>query len=166
MNAMWTYFWPVFAVGLIAGAAAESIAFRRRSKRNLLLAAGLAAALAATALWHGPFGGAGRFTAEIERSARQGLDNYEMAGISARLHRDPLARRLVLSGPADDFQRRELVRIMGSIPGVRTATWSGKNGGRPLIVESMVVAVLGFLSGLVLAYLVALRRRYNEQWSW
>jgi hypothetical protein len=29
-----------------------------------------------------------------------------------------------------------------------------------------VVAVLGFLFGLLVAYLVELRRRYNAQWNW
>jgi hypothetical protein len=35
-----------------------------------------------------------------------------------------------------------------------------------LIVEGMAVALLGFLFGLLVAYLVELRRRYNSQWNW
>jgi hypothetical protein len=74
---------------------------------------------------------------------------------------------VLLSGPADDFQRSELVRIIGEVPGVSTATWSANDGaGIPLIVEGAVVAILGFLLGLLLAYLVELRRRHNAQWNW
>jgi hypothetical protein len=36
----------------------------------------------------------------------------------------------------------------------------------PLIAEGAAVAVLGFLLGLLLAYLVELRRRYNAQYNW
>jgi hypothetical protein len=35
-----------------------------------------------------------------------------------------------------------------------------------LILEGTAVAIVGFLLGLVLAYLVELRRRYNAQWNW
>jgi ABC-type lipoprotein release transport system permease subunit len=35
-----------------------------------------------------------------------------------------------------------------------------------LLVEGLFAAVLGFLLGLLLAYLVELRRRYNAQWNW
>jgi hypothetical protein len=73
---------------------------------------------------------------------------------------------LVLSGPADDFQQRELVRTMETLPGVSSATWSAGSGGTPLIAEGAGTSVLGFLIGLVLAYLVELRRRYNAQWNW
>jgi hypothetical protein len=30
----------------------------------------------------------------------------------------------------------------------------------------MIVTVVGFLAGLVLAYVINLRRRYNAQWRW
>jgi hypothetical protein len=36
----------------------------------------------------------------------------------------------------------------------------------PLIVEAAGVAILGFLVGLFLAYLLALHRRHNSQWNW
>jgi len=32
-------------------------------------------------------------------------------------------RTMVLSGPADPFQRSELVRIMGEVPGVAAVRW-------------------------------------------
>jgi hypothetical protein len=166
MNALWNYFWPALAAGLIVGALAGSIAFRRRSKRNVALISGFAVSIALAALWHGPFGAADRFTAQVERSARKTLDYYEMTEVGAHLHHDPLTRRLVLSGPADDFQTSELVRMMGALPGVSGARWSSAGGGPPLIAEGVAAAVVGFLFGLLLAYLVELRRRYNAEWNW
>ena len=73
---------------------------------------------------------------------------------------------MLLSGPADNFQRSELIKLMGVVPGVSSATWSDTGGGLPLIAEGTGVAVLGFLLGLLVAYLVELRRRYNAQWRW
>jgi uncharacterized protein involved in exopolysaccharide biosynthesis len=73
---------------------------------------------------------------------------------------------LILSGPADEFQASELVRIMGSLPGVSRAQWKPTPAGPPLIAEAAGVATLAFLFGLLLAYLIELRRRYNTQWNW
>jgi hypothetical protein len=165
MNALWSYFWPVFAAGLLVGLLIGLKAFRRR-RRNATLAAGAVAALLLAGLWHGPLGAADRFSARVERDARLTLDNYEMTKVSAHLHRSPLTRRLVLAGQADDFQASELVRIMGSLPGVGRAQWKQTPAGPPLIVEALGVGMLGYLLGLLLAYLVELRRRYNAQWNW
>jgi hypothetical protein len=118
------------------------------------------------ALWHGPLGAADRFSTRVERNARKALDYYEMTQITGHLHRGPLTRRLILAGPADDFQSSELVRLMSQLPGVNRAQWSAANAGPPLILEGIGVGVLGFLFGLLLAYLVELRRRYNAQWTW
>jgi hypothetical protein len=166
MSVVWSYFWPPFAAALLAGVLAGLIGFRRRDRRNAALLAGLAVSLAMAALWHGPLGAADRLASIVERSARKTLDYYEMSEVTARLHRDPLTRRLILSGPADDFQSRELVRTMDTLPGVSGAGWSSAGGGPPLIAEGEAVAGLGFLLGLLLAYLVELRRRHNAQWNW
>jgi hypothetical protein len=166
MSALWSYFWPVFAAGLVVGAIAGSFAFRRAARRNLALVGGAAAALAAAALWHGPLGGGARFADEVERQARETLVSWEMPQVTARLHQDPLSRRLMLSGTADDFQRRELVRIMGDVPGVRDATWQRSGGALPLLAEAALAALVGFAAALILAYLVALRRRYTAQFRW
>jgi hypothetical protein len=88
-----------------------------------------------------------------------------MNQISAHLHHDPLTRRIDLSGPADDFQRSEIARLLSQIPGVSSARWSDR-GGVPLIAEGAGISLLGFLLGLLLAYLVELRRRHNAQWNW
>jgi hypothetical protein len=166
MNAFWSYFWPVFAAGLLVGIIAGLIAFRRRPKRYLRLGLALGVTIALAALWHGPFGAADRFSAQVERGAREGLESWEMPKVTAHLHHGPLTRRLILSGPADDFQTSELVRIMNTLPGVSRTQWTPSPAGPPLILEGAAISVLGFLFGLLLAYLVELRRRYNAQWTW
>jgi hypothetical protein len=163
VNAFWQYFWPLFALGLVLGGLFGTLAFRRR--RRMLFVAGGAIALAGAVLWHWPLGAADRLTQKVESTAEFVLNDWEMGGVEGRLRRDPLSRKLHLSGPADEFQREQLVLIMGTIPGVSSATWSSDRGV-PLIVEAAGAALLGFLIGLLLAYLVELRRRYNAQWSW
>ena len=166
MNAFWSYFWPVFGAGLLFGVVAGAIGFRPRARRTLALTTGIVVSLAAAVLWHGPLGAADRFSTEVERNARRTAVYYQVPQVNAHLHHGPLTRQILLSGPADDFQRSELVRLMEDIPGVSEATWSSGGGTLPLIVEATAVSVLGFLFGLLLAYLVELRRRYNAQWNW
>ena len=91
--------------------------------RRTILLLGLAATVGITALWHGPLGAGERLANETEARARATLDYYELPMIQARLQRGPLSRRLVLSGPADDFQRAELVRILDETPGVLEVRW-------------------------------------------
>jgi len=165
MNVLLSYFLPVLGSGAAIGILAGAVAFRRQ--RTTALAAGLAGSILLAVLWHGPLGGADRFTTRVSRGIRATLAYGELPQVTAHLHYDPLTRRVLLSGPADDFQRGELVRLMEELPGVSRATWSpGDGGGVPLIVEGVAVSVLGFLLGLLLAYLVELRRRYNAQWTW
>ena len=63
------------------------------------------------------------FAAAIEQAARAELDRQEMFQIDGRLERGPLRRTLVLSGPADDFQREELPKIMLRLRGVDAVRW-------------------------------------------
>lgn len=165
MNAFWAYFWPPFVAGVAIGIIAGTIAFRRTRKRFLAQAIGALAAITLAWIWHGPIGAADRFTAKVESTISEALINNEIPEVSGHLHRAPLTRRAMLSGPADDFQRREVIRLMHVVPGVESASWSG-GGGVPLIVEGLIDAVLGYLCGLLVAYLVELRRRYNAQWNW
>jgi hypothetical protein len=166
MTALWTYFWPIFAVGLVAGAIAGTVAFRRPGKRTAARVYGVLAAIAVAGIWHGPLGAADRFSSRVERGARQALDYYEMTKVTAQLQRGPLSRRLILAGPADDFQHSELVRVLNQLPGVSGVSWTNRRTGLPLIAESVIVACAGFLMGLLVAYLVELHRRYNAQWKW
>ena len=165
MNDFWSYFWPPFAIGLVVGLVAASIGFRR-DRRTLAVALGVAVTLGAAGLWHGPFGAADRLAGHIDRMARESLDYYEMQAVTAHVHRGPLTRRVILAGPADDFQRSELARLLGQVPGSSGASWSGGSNGLPLIAEGMLTALAGFLLGTLFAYLIELRRRYNAQWTW
>ena len=91
--------------------------------RLRIFAIGIASTLALTGLWHGPLGAGERIAARAEVIARRTLDYYELPMIQARLARQPLARTIVLSGPADNFQRRELVRVMDQVPGILAVRW-------------------------------------------
>lgn len=137
MSPLWDYFWPIFAAGLVIGALTAHLAYRRlrmgpgdrpagerRRARALAYGGGAAAALVAALLWHGPLGASDRLSGGIEGTARWELRRLELPMVTARLERSPLGRRLVLSGPADDFQQRELVTFMDSIPGVSGVRWA------------------------------------------
>jgi len=91
--------------------------------RRQILLLGIAAVLATSALWHGPLGAGERLAGQAEATARRTLDYYELPMVQAHMQRDPLTRRLILTGPADDFQRAELVRILDQIPGVLEVRW-------------------------------------------
>jgi len=91
--------------------------------RRIIFLAGVAFVLGTTALWHGPLGAGDRLAARAEVIARRTLDYYEFPTVQVHMQRGPLARRLILSGPADEFQRQELVRILDDIPGVLEVRW-------------------------------------------
>jgi hypothetical protein len=165
MSVFWSYFWPPIGAGLVLGVLAGAIAFRRRERRVIAIAIGVVAAIGLAVLWHGPLGAAARYSTAVERLVRQTIVYWDIPQVSGHLHQNPLTRTVMLSGPADDFQRSELVRIIGDVPGVERASWSG-SGGAPLIAEGAAAAFLGFLLGLLVAYLRELRRRYNAHWNW
>ena len=189
MNTLLDFFGPILAAGFIIGIMAGAIGFRRvlppqkdklappppvppeyYRKRLISLVAGVVFAIVAAPVWSGPLGGADRFIKTVEREAREALDYYEMPKVSANLHRAPLTRRLILSKPADlnltDFQTGELARLFSQVPGVSSAQWTSSPAGLPIVLEGAAASVLGFLFGVLLAYLVELRRRYNAQWNW
>lgn len=179
MTALWDHYWPAITVALVVGAIAGALAFRLprpmkrltpqlRRRRVSTLAAGALAAAGAAALWHGPLGAGGRLAAQVERQSRETLAAFEMAQVRSRLETGPLRRTLVLEGPADAFQRSELVRIMGAIPGVGAARWAGGPGARalPLLAEAALAALAAFGLALALSYFVELRRRSRAEWRW
>ena len=130
MSVIWNFYWPALVAAAIIGVVAGTLHFRRstgpRDYRWLLKGAGLA--ISVGLLWHGPGGAADRFAASVETTARKTLLDFEMASVTAHLERGPLSRTIVMSGPADDFQQSELVRIMEAIPGVSRAQWD-----RPIV---------------------------------
>jgi len=91
--------------------------------RKAMLALGALATVGAAELWHGPLGAAADLQATTERRARNLLDYYELPQVTARMDDRPLTRRLILNGPADDFQRRALVEKVGQLPGVNEVRW-------------------------------------------
>lgn len=166
MNAFWSYFWPPFCAGLVVAVIVGAIGYPRpRGKRNTAFAVGAVVSIALAAIWHGPLGAADRFAADVDKSVRWAVVYNYIPEVSGHVQRGPLTRRVILSGPADDFQRSQLVEIVGDLPGVESASWTPSKG-IPLIIEGAIAAVLGFLCGLVLAYLRELRRRYNANWNW
>jgi hypothetical protein len=176
MSLLWDVYWPVLTVSIIIGLITGVAAFREepantpahRRKLVAVLAAGIVLTLAFGAVWHGPVGSGRRVATSIEKQSRQVLIDWEMPGIQAHLERDPLRRTLDLSGAADDFQRGELVRIMSAIPGVARARWTDqpKAAALPLIAEVELAALVSFGLGLLLSYLLELRRRYRAHWRW
>lgn len=92
------------------------------SRRTIFLI-GLAVVIGFAALWHGPLGAGERLASKAEAAARAQLDRDEMHQAQARFERRPLSRRLMVSGPADDFQRQEIIRRLDEIPGVLEVRW-------------------------------------------
>jgi hypothetical protein len=177
MNLFWDLYWPAISAAVVIGVLSGRIAYRlpnsghspsyRRKRLVTVVIAGAAILLAAW-IWHGPVGTGDRFATTVERQARQVLVNFEMEPVHAVVVRGPLRRSLVLSGPADDFQRSELVRILNDVAGVGEVHWAETHGSfiLPLVAEVELAALISFGLGLLLAYLLELRRRYNAQWSW
>ena len=167
MNLLWDLYWPVIVAAAVAGVIAGAFGFRRK-KGRAALAAGLGAVVAIAWAWQGPGGAGGRFADAAEKQTRQVLVDFEMAPVRAIVERSPLSRTLVLNGPADDFQRSELVRILNDVRGIGAVHWVDQPAPfmLPLIVEVELAALISFGLGLLMAYLLELRRRSNAQWSW
>jgi len=129
--------------------------------RNGILALGAAATIALVAIVAGPLGGNRRIADRIEGYARQQLDHDEMTTVTAKVADGPLRRRVILAGPADDFQRTEIVERMEELPGVGEARWNRRQPFFPLpmMVETALMALVGYAAGAILSYLLALRRR-------
>jgi hypothetical protein len=131
---------------------------------------GLAAALAAGWIHHGPLGGGAQFIDALQAEADARISYAAVPGVSARLERAPLRRTAILSGPADDFQRRGMGSFPGlteriaTVPGVAGARWADGNGGTggawlPLAAETLLLCALAYLVGLGIGRLVFGRRK-------
>ena len=79
------------------------------------------------ALWHGPMGARRPVRARRSNATLAAtLAIYEMTHDAGPPASRPADAPVDLSGPADDFQRAELVRAMETLPGVSDATWSAR----------------------------------------
>jgi hypothetical protein len=128
---------------------------------------GLAVALLAAWLYHGPYGGGERFISALEQRAQLRLRFAELPGISVRMQREPLARVALLSGEANDFQRQGMGSFPGiddrmlTIPGMAAIRWNDEPGGRalPLLAETMLLAALAWSIGLAIGWLLFGRKK-------
>lgn len=89
---------------------------------------GLAAAIAAGWVSHGPLGQGEAFLSSLEARAGAAIRESEVPGVVARFSRDPMTREAILSGTANDFQREG----MGQLPGLndRVRAVAGVSGVR------------------------------------
>ena len=120
---------------------------------------GLAAALFAGWLSHGPLGGGARFLNAVEAQAKIRVDYAEVPGVAVRMQRDPMARIAILSGPANDFQKEGLRRNgrlaypglnerVRTVPGVAAIRWESRGRAFPLVAETLLLSAAAFLVGL------------------
>lgn len=131
---------------------------------------GLAAALLLAWIWHGPAGQGEALASRIESDARILVARGEVPGVTARVQRDPLGRGVILSGQADEIQREGLGSQYGlldyarAVEGVGPVRWEDQPApfALPLLVETMAVAALAYLAGLLLGTLLFNRRRKHS----
>jgi hypothetical protein len=129
---------------------------------------GLAAALAAGWVWHGPLGQGPALVADLEARARIAVAQAELPGVGVRLARAPLSRAAILSGPANDLQREGLGSQKGvsdyvrEVDGIARVRWTDEPAARrglPLLAETLILNALAFLVGFGLGRLFLGRRR-------
>ena len=90
---------------------------------------GLAVALAAGWLSHGPLGRGEAFVERMETHAKVRVRFAALPGVDVHFSRDPLSREAVFTGHADEFQREGMGGLKGlngrilEIPGVSSVRW-------------------------------------------
>ena len=90
---------------------------------------GLAAALLAGWIAHGPLDRGEAFVARLQADSDQVLREAALPGVSVRFPRDPLGREAILSGTANDFQKEGMGLLPGindrirGVPGVSGVRW-------------------------------------------
>jgi OOP family OmpA-OmpF porin len=90
---------------------------------------GLAAALLAGWIGHGPLGQGELFISGLDARAQGEIEKAELNRVRVRFDRDPLRREAILSGQANEFQREGQGQLLGingrirAIPGVSGVRW-------------------------------------------
>ena len=138
--------------------------------RTVKFLIGLAAALLAGWAWHGPAGQGEKLANRIESDARNLVAQARLPGTAVRLERAPLSRDLVLSGEANELQREGLGSGFGvkdyarATPDVGNVRWEDepKAFSLPLLAETLAVAALAWLAGLLLGTLFFNRRQRHS----
>ena len=130
---------------------------------------GLAAALLAGWVSHGPLGQGEAFIDRLEARAKAEIQEAAVPGVEIRFLRTKLRREVLLSGPANDFQREGQGLYPGlndrilALPGVAGLRWpdgQARGGARlPLIAEILLLVYAAYLLGLAIARLLFRRRR-------
>jgi hypothetical protein len=128
--------------------------------RALKLLIGLAVALAAGWVSHGPLGRGALYLDVIEARAGGMVRYAHLAGVQIHMQRDPMARTAILSGPANDFQREGIGDLEGingrieSIPGVAGVRWTDEPPRfvMPLLAETLLLVAFFYLIGIGLGW--------------
>lgn len=93
---------------------------------------GLAVALGAGWIGHGPLGQGQAFVDRLDALAKAEIAAAGLPSVHVRFDRDPLRREAILSGQADQFQREGMGQLKGingrveSVPGVAGVRWEGE----------------------------------------
>ena len=123
---------------------------------------GLAAVGGMTWVAHGPMGNGAALVDRLEAEATAVVAKTEIPGIQVHLGRNPLSRHATLSGNADAFQRngqgelKGLTQLVDDVKGISSVSWADEapKEETPLLLEVMIQAVLAYLLGLGVAYLL------------
>lgn len=122
---------------------------------------GLAAVILFGWIYHGPMGGGERLVGALEAQAKERVAETEVPGVTVGLSRDPLARTVILSGPANDLQREglgsqkglnDLVGEIEGVAGVRWADQPAEGAIMPLLAETLGALLIAYLVGVGLAW--------------
>ncbi|HEY5711472.1 MAG TPA: hypothetical protein VIT38_06220 [Allosphingosinicella sp.] len=133
--------------------------------RWLKLLIGLALALAAGWVFHGPLGQGAAFVDQLEARVQAVVRDADLPGVEVRLGRDPLSRHAVLSGPANDFQREGLGTLPGlnqriaGVAGISGFSWDRPDGAMPLLAETLLLVALAYAIGVGIGWLLARPKR-------
>lgn len=115
---------------------------------------------------HGPLGNGERLIGNIEQRAKAAVAQTELP-VDVRLGRNPLSRLATLSGRADRFQRegqgnlKGLNDIVAEVPGISGFRWADEpeKTAIPLLAESLLQIIPGYLVGLGIVWLIWGRKR-------